>query len=166
MCRSFGNRFDGVLLTEIHTGIIMTKFTSILAVGAVAVSFMATPALAKTLTFSTSVIAAQDVPAPIAPSGATGEATIVVDFSLSVIGLDLRDLLDIATVGPVHLHRGAPGATRPIIAPFGSITGPDFSDDSPFSSAAIGQISGFSLNVADFTFAASEDFTSFLSDLS
>lgn len=151
----------------------MMKFTSLLAASAVAVSFLAAPAFATTLTFSTLVNGAQEVPAPIAPSGAVGEATITVDtvaesfdFSLSVIGLDLTDLLDIPTVGPVHLHRGAPGQTGPIVAPFGSLTGPDFSDDFPFVASAIGQISGFSLNVVDFTFGASADFASFLSDLS
>lgn len=151
----------------------MIKLTSILAAGAVAVSFLTAPAFATTLTFSTLVNGAQEVPAPIAPSGAVGEATITVDtvaesfdFSLSVIGLDLTDLLDIPTVGPVHLHRGAPGQTGPIVAPFGSLTGPDFSDDFPFVANAIGQISGFSLNVVDFTFGASADFASFLSDLS
>lgn len=150
----------------------MIKLTSILAAGAVAVSFLTAPAFATTLTFSTLVNGAQEVPEPI-PSGAVGEATITVDtvaesfdFSLRVIGLDLTDLLDIPTVGPVHLHRGAPGQTGPIVAPFGSLTGPDFSDDFPFVADAIDQISGFSLNVVDFTFGASDDFASFLSDLS
>lgn len=151
----------------------MQRLLSILAAGAVAIGFLAAPAVAKTLTFSTVVNGAQEVPTPVSPSGAVGEATITVDtiaesfdFGLRVVGLDLSDLLDIPTVGPVHLHRGAPGQTGPIVAPFGSVTGPDFDDDFPFLDAAIGLVSGFSLNVSDFTFGTSADFASFLSDLS
>lgn len=151
----------------------MQRLLSILMAGTVAISFFAAPAVAKTLTFSTLVNGAQEVPTPESPSGAVGEATITVDtvaesidFALSVIGLDLPDLLDIPTVGPVHLHSGAPGETGPIVAPFGSFTGPDFDDDFPFLTAAIGQVSGFSLNVSDFTFESSGDFSDFLSDLS
>lgn len=148
-----------------------------LAVIAATLSVLAAPALAGTVEFKTVVNSAQEVPTP-QDRGAVGEATISVDtvaqnfdFEFNVVGLDLDDLgglpqsvLD--TAGPVHLHIGAPGETGPIIVPFGPTSGTGFSDDFPFTAAALGAVPGFSLEVEDVGFDTAAAFDEFFNLLS
>ena len=149
------------------------KYSSVIAAAIVASVGFVAPAAASILTFNAIVDSSQEIPTPI-DRGAVGEATVTVDtvaqnfdFSLSVVGLDIADLgglpqsvLD--TAGPVHLHIGDPTQTGPITAAFGPTSGSGFSDDFPFTAAALGQVAGFSLEVEDFAFDTAALFDEFL----
>lgn len=154
----------------------MKKSVLVSALSVAALFGVVTPSLASTLTFSTEVNGAQARPNPV-DTNAQGEALLVVDtydrtfdFSLDVVGIDLADLgglpqnvLD--TAGPVHLHLGGPEQTGPIVAAFGPTSGSAFDDAFPVTTAGLGSIPGFSLDVEDFAFELDADFDAFLSNL-
>ena len=100
---------------------------------AIAAICMMCAGVAQAATFSYEALldGAQAVPGGATPSTATGVASMTLDdsdesltFTMQVDGISTGDLMNIATFGPVHIHRAAVGATGPVAVPFIAATDP------------------------------------------
>ena len=102
----------------------MTHFFKTTAIAAICV-LSAGMVHAKTFSYSAVVNDAQANPGGSTPSDAVGMASLTLDdadesllFTLDVIGISTGDLMNIATFGPVHIHRAPAGENGPVAVPF------------------------------------------------
>lgn len=100
------------------------KVKNLLATVVVLTLAGAVSASAAVLRYQAMVTGGQQVPDPVM-TDAFGMASLDVNtefeslsFSLDVTGIGLADLVDVANLGPVHLHRAPAGRNGPVIVPF------------------------------------------------
>jgi hypothetical protein len=102
-------------------------------------------AQAATFSFEAMLDGIQAVPGSDPMSQATGMAQMVLDdsdesltFSMDVDGIMTADLMNIATFGPVHIHRAPTGQTGPVAVPFADAS--DYSDTNDGFTLVTGRI--------------------------
>ena len=102
--------------------------------GAIGALLLGLTASAQAIFATASLDSAQEVPAGVSTSTATGQAklnydiaTSTLDFSLVVDGISLADItfpgggLAFGAAGPVHIHNAVAGANGGIVVPFPSM---------------------------------------------